>query len=290
MRVAVMLNPRSGTAATENQVREAFGRHGVECEIVELEGAEEDKDRACEAVRRSDVLVAAGGDGTVNAAATVLYKANSGAELGVIPMGTANDLSRSLGLPADLDTCAAVIVYGRSVPIDLITLANGRVMINQANGGFSGTVAQELQEEMKSRWGPFAYLRASVDVFTEMPDYELTMVVDGERLQVQALNLSVANAQFSGGGVPVAPEADYSDGLMDIMIVESRLKLAMLPLIPRILTGTHLGAEGIVYRRAKSLHLFMDPPMPFSIDGEPNDEHPSHFEVEPGRLRVRVPA
>ena len=289
MKVVVVFNSRSGTAAAEEEIERAFGMLGVECEVVPLSG-EESEGRACEAARRCDVFVAAGGDGTVNAAAAMLVESGSAAALGLLPMGTANDFRRTLGLPDGWRDCAEAIVRGRSVPLDVVGMEDGRIMVNQANGGVSGRVAQEIEAETKGRWGAFGYWRASLDVAQDMPEYEVTAVIDGERLQTTVLNFSVANARYSGGGVPVAPDASISDGEMDIVIVESRMRIALLPLLPRILSGNHLGTDGVIFRRAKKLEFYSLPDMPFSVDGELREDNPRRFEVFPGRLRVRVPA
>ena len=290
MKVAVLLNPRSGTARSEADVRAAFEGLGVECEIVPLAGAEGEDELFVDAARRCDVFVAAGGDGTVNTAATALLGAGGDAALGLLPMGTANDLSRTLGIPGGLADGARVVVHGRSVPIDTIEMADGRIVINQANGGFAGTIAQELEEETKSRWGQFGYWRAGIDVFQNLPAYEVTLVIDGERVRHNALNVTVANGRYSGGGVPVAPDAEYADGKMDVVIIERRMRVGLLPLLPRVLRGTHLDADGIIFRRAGRMEMFSRPDMPFSIDGELREEHPRRFEVCSGRLRIRIPA
>ncbi len=289
MRIAVLLNKRSGTAGTREEVIAAFHRLGAECEVLPFDGAE-DLSRARAAAKWCDVFVAAGGDGTINTAATILVETESEAALGLMPMGTCNDLSRTLDIPAGMGESEDVIVNGRSVPLDLICMDGGRILVNQANGGLSGRIADELEPETKARWGPLGYWRASLDVLGDLPEYDVAMVIDGEKLQTRALNVSVANGRFSGGGVPVAPDADVSDGLMDVVIIESRMRLALLPLLPRILQGTHLDADGVIHHRASALELYSDPSMPFSIDGELEDENPRRFEVLPGRLKLRVPA
>lgn len=294
LKYTVVLNSRSGTAASEDEVRAAFRAFGAECEIVPLSSTP--NSRLDEVARRCDVLVAAGGDGTANTAAHVLVRSGSGAQLGLLPLGTANDLARSLDIPADLSESVEVLVTGQAAPLDVARVDEDRVMVNQANGGFGGTVAQELEEETKSRWGPLGYWRASVDVVQELPEYDVELVLDGERLSARALNMTVANGRYSGGGVPLAPEAEYADGLLDIVIVEGRGALGLLPLLPRVLVGRHLDAGGVIYRRAREVEFFSRPPMPFSVDGELSEEHPRmpevqmprKFEVLPGRLRVRV--
>lgn len=287
-RVTVLLNSRSGTAAAPADVLAAFRQLGVEPEIVPLDGTQRDVVLTA-AARGADVLVAAGGDGTINAAASLLVRSGSSAALGIMSMGTCNDLCRSLKLPDGLVELAEVVVRGKSMQIDVIQMEDGRLLINQANGGFSGVVAQELEDDVKARWGPLGYWLASLDALADVTEYEVTAVIDGERLQVSTVNLTVANGPYSGGGVPIAPRASWSDGKMDIVIVESRSRLALAALVPRVLRGGHTESEGIIYKQASTMELFARPDMPFSIDGEPQEEHPRRFEVQRGRLQIRVP-
>ncbi len=288
MKTVVLLNSRSGGALSPEEVEASVSGCGLDTRVLPIEELEPDDLVALAA--DCDLLVAAGGDGTVNAAAQALYKADSKAVLGLLPLGTGNDLARTLEVPTGLEAAARVLVHGATQPLDVVLLDEDRIMINQANGGFSGTLAQTMDEKTKDRWGPLAYLRASVDVFTEMPEYEVELDIDGERLSTRLLNLSVANGRYSAGGVPVAPDADPSDGMFDVVLFQAAMKRAILPLAPRILMGTHVDTEEVIFRRGKLLRLHAEPTMPFSIDGELCDEHPSSFELLPGRLRVMVPA
>lgn len=286
MKIAVALNPRSGSATGEEEIRAAFNAFGVACVVVPLD--EQAEERLIEAARTCDILVAAGGDGTVSTVADALVRSGGEAVLGVLALGTANDLGRSLGVPADLSEGVAIIVEGRTVPMDAIRLDDGRIFVNQANGGFGGGVAQQLEDDVKSRWGPLGYWRASVDAAQEMPEYAISLTVDGEPLQVSAMNVTVANARFGGGGVQLAPLAVLSDGKLDLVIMKSRAKLGLVSLIPRVLNATHGDLEDVISLQAQRVEFSATPEMPFSIDGEVTDEHPRLFEVLPGRLQVRA--
>lgn len=287
MKIAVALNPRSGSATGDEEISAAFNAFGVACVVVPLD--EQAEERLIEAARTCDILVAAGGDGTVSTVADALVRSGGEAVLGVLALGTANDLGRSLGVPADLSEGVAIIVEGRTVPMDAIRLDDGRVFVNQANGGFGGGVAQQLEDDVKSRWGPLGYWRASVDAAQEMPEYAISLTVDGEPLQVSAMNVTVANARFGGGGVQLAPLAVLSDGKLDLVIMKSRAKLGLVSLIPRVLNATHGDLEDVISLQAQRVEFSATPEMPFSIDGEVTDEHPWLFEVLPGRLQVRAP-
>ncbi|MDQ3327397.1 MAG: diacylglycerol kinase family lipid kinase [Chloroflexota bacterium] len=287
MKIAVALNDRSGSAVCAEEIRIAFSAFGVACVIVPLD--EQADERLMEAARTCDVLVAAGGDGTVSTVADALVRSGEDAVLGLLALGTANDLGRSLGVPADLGEGVEIIVEGRTVPMDVIRMDDERIFVNQANGGFGGGVAQQLEEDVKARWGPLGYWRASVDAAQELPEYAISLVVDGDLMEVSAMNVTVANARFGGGGVQLAPRAVLSDGKLDLVIMKSREKAGLLALIPRVLSATHEDLDDVISLQAQRVQFSATPEMPFSIDGEVTDEHPQLFEVLPGRLQVRAP-
>jgi len=290
MHVGVVLNPTSGTAAAAQDVCAVFAQRGATCELIAMDAVERGDDGVQQVVRRCDVLVAAGGDGTIRTAATLLVQGGSAAALGVLPLGTNNDFSRSLHVPADLPASADVIVHGRSVPLDVLRLDDGTICINQANGGFSGAVRAATEDAKQTVPTTVAYGTAALAAFAALPTYALTLVVDGERVTTRALDITIANARFAGGGVPTAPRADYADGKLDIVIIEERSRLSLLTLLPQIRRGAHLDAEGVWYRQATQLAFVSEPAMPFSIDGEVRAQPPRSFTVEPHRLHVRVAA
>lgn len=288
--IAVLYNSRSGTAVDRAEIAAAFQSAGARVTLLPLPERGSGSRAVRDALAAVDVVAAAGGDGTISSVAGLLYASRSAAALGLLPMGTCNDLSRALDVPADLAESVAVIVDGAPQPIDLIETDSAGVFINQANGGFAGALADSMDADVKAAWGPLAYWRTSLEVLQEMQTFQLTLETEGERLELPVVNLSVANASYSGGGVPLAPQADPGDGLMDVVIVESQSRLALARLLPRVLSGTHLDAEGVRYLRASKLTVQSRPPMPFSVDGEVYEEGPTRFSIIPRALRVMRPA
>lgn len=290
MHVGVVLNPSSGTAAAAQDVCAVFAHRGATYDLIAMDAVERGDDGVQQVVRTCDVLVAAGGDGTIRTAATLLLRSGSAAALGVLPLGTNNDLSRSLDVPADLHAAADVIVHGRSVPLDVLRLDDGAICLNQANGGFSGAVRAATETAKQTVPTTVAYGTAALATLADLPTYALTLVVDGERVTMRALDITIANARFAGGGVPTAPQADYADGKLDIVIIEERSRLSLITLLPQIRRGAHLDTDGVWYRQATRLEVVSEPRMPFSIDGDVREEPPRSFTVEPHRLHVRVAA
>lgn len=288
-RILVFSNAKSGSAVGEAELAAALNASGAQFELMALPERGELTPPLRAALSAADVVAAAGGDGTISTVAGIMHASGTSAMLGVLPLGTCNDLSRALDVPADLEQSVRVLVNANSRPMDLIETDTAGVLINQANGGFAGALADSIDADVKSSWGPLAYWRTSIEVLQQLETYEVTLVTDNETCELAALNLSVANAPFSGGGVPLAPQADFSDGLMDVVVVERRSTVALAGLLPRVLSGTHLDAEGVTYLRARELTLHSTPDMPFSIDGEVHEVGPSRFRVLHGALRVVVP-
>ncbi len=260
-----------------------------------------------------DTVIAAGGDGTVNEVLNGLAEAVMAGEgapcLGILPLGTGNDLVRLLGVPADPEEAVAALRRGVRRRLDVAEMRAGgesRFFLNVAAGGFSGEVDRALTPEIKRSWGPLAYLRAATEALRQLDAYRVRLRFDGEEtVEISALNVVVANGRFAGGGLPVAPRAHPADGLLEVVVIPEMPIPAMVALAPRVLAGRHLDvaeeqerdreASGeepetprLLYRRCRTVDLESDPPMPWNTDGELVGECSPSFRVVPGALGVLV--
>lgn len=266
-----------------------------------------------------DTVIAAGGDGTVNEVVNGLAEAAMAGEgapcLGVLPLGTGNDLVRLLGVPADPEEAVAALRRGACRRLDVAEMRVGgetRFFLNVAAGGFSGEVDRALTPEIKRSWGPLAYLRAAAEAVRQLDPYRVRIRFDGgegdgggETVELSALNVVVANGRFAGGGLPVAPRAHPADGLLEVVVIPEMPITAMVALAPRVLAGRHLDvaeeqerdreaageepeAPRLLYRRCRTVELESDPPMPWNTDGELVGECSPTFRVVPGALGVLV--
>ncbi len=290
VKTCVIMNPHAGTADA-NALREAIARLGdITLRTIQQEG---DGQRfASEALADgSDLIVAAGGDGTINAVVNGLATDFGRARLGVIPMGSGNDFARTIHVPRDVDAALEVIVADVVQTVDVVRVTSNQVryFISVSTGGFSGLVDERLTEELKRTWGPLAFLRSAAAALPERTGYRTSVVFDDEAsLDIQALNVIVANAKFAGRGIPIAPAAALDDGLADVLIVPAASPAQLAILVPQILLGKHLDSELIVFRRARKLYVESHPGMWFSADGELIGNEPVLFEVLPRALRVVV--
>lgn len=292
VRACVLHNPRSGSADQFESIRE---RLGGECgaAILESESPESLTQSASDALRRGfEFIIAAGGDGTVNAVVNGLAADFDAAQLGVLPLGTGNDFCRTLGIPNDLDAAIDALLAAQVRTLDLYvaeTKTTTRFGINLASGGFTGQVHEAISEEIKANWGPLAYLRGVAGAIPDMSSYQTTLRYDGGPAErVEVFNLIVANGRMAGSGYLLAPQADPEDGQLDVNVVLYAPLLDLAEVAARLLTGNYLQSEQVLARRVRELEVASTPGMWFSIDGDLSSNEPTRFRVLPQALRVVV--
>jgi len=241
----------------------------------------------------SDYVIAAGGDGTLNEVINGIAPPGHMGRIcvGIVPLGTANDFARTIGLPASVDDNIDILRAKQTAPIDLVRVRSDckRYFVNVSAGGFSGLVDEKLTPEIKSTWGPLAYLRSAAAALPELRGYHTNIVFDdGERLMIELYNVIVANGQFVAGGLPIAPQADLRDGLLDVILVPRRSPAKMMLLAAEMLLGNHLSSNAVIFRRAKKISVRSRPGMWFNVDGELIGNDPAVFQILPGALEFVI--
>ena len=239
----------------------------------------------------AEVVVAAGGDGTIHEVVSgLLENGPPRAALGVVPLGTGNDFARNLGL--DLDPLEALDALARpGLPIDVVALeVDGRreIILNAMNGGFSGLVGQEIDDETKDRWGRLSYLKTASETIDKLEEFRVLLRIENsEPLMISAYNLVIANCPRVGGGFPIAPEADPSDGAADVVIVRPAPMAKLVTLLPAVLRGDE--PESVLFQswKVRKGEVRTDPVLPYSLDGEVQQGSRFHFEVIHQALEVR---
>lgn len=289
----VILNPRAGSVRERAAIVKRI-RHLPDVEIRQT-ARKGDATRFARAALRQgcDMIVAAGGDGTLNEVVNGIGGNRSRARLGLIPLGTGNDFARTLGIPTDLDEAIAVLASGHTRAIDLVRVTSDRVryFVNVSAGGFSGLVNEKLTPKMKRTWGPLAYLRSAVAALPQLRAYR-TKVSLGKRkqLSLSLYNVVIANGRYVAGGRLIAPKASITDGLLDIILIQERSAAELALLAAQVALGKHLSSDAIVFRRATKVTVNSKPGMWFNVDGELVGNLPATFEVLRRALRFVVPS
>jgi len=185
---------------------------------------------------RVDAVIVGGGDGTLNAAAPGLMQ--TGLPLGILPLGTANDFSRTLGIPASLESAIKIIADGQLRAVDLGEV-NQHLFLNVSSIGFSVELARNLTAESKKRWGVGGYALAALRVLRQSRPFSATLVHQGHRTPIKTVQVSVGNGRFYGGGMTVEQRAAPDDGLLDVYSLELQHSWQLIALLPFLRRVTH---------------------------------------------------
>jgi len=288
----VILNPAAGQIAHE-AVRDALGRRlapaGIDCEIHETQRGAAFGDVVRTRLRDGfDLVVAAGGDGTVSAVIDGL----AGAEipLGIIPTGTANLIARELNIPLGVDESAALIARApRARRIDAMRIGN-RVYVLIAGVGISASVAAGTTRRNKSRFGLIAYLGAAILRSHEFRPRHLDVTVDGTAEKHHAVEVAVANCGILAKMIfPQGPEIHVDDGHLDVWILSTKTLRDYPRYIFRIVTGRPANPRAHFIKAERSIVIGSAVPLPVQADGDIIGTTPVEIEVLPGALSVIVP-
>src|SRR5947207_1662100 len=291
MRACVILNPIAGGVKDIDAIRELL--RGLNPERFCVSEQAGDAEKFASDAADFELIVSAGGDGTLNEVVNGIAQGGCNAALGLLPLGTGNDFARTLGVPNNVGTAIEQIMAGKTRGIDLVRVTSDQVryFINVSSGGFSGLVDEKLTPEMKRTWGPLAYLRSAAAAFPKLRGYTTRVVLDHDTPQeIDLYNVVVANGQYVAGGVPIAPEAKVADGLLDVLLIPERGPTDLALLAAQIVVGRHLSSDAVIFRRAKTIAISSRPGMWFNVDGELIGNEPATFELLPGALRCIVAA
>ncbi len=299
MNVTLLVNPaaRSGAhTGAATRTAERLREHGITTTIVSGGSAAESAELLRTAVSLgTSAVVVAGGDGTVGLAVQAL--AGTGIPLGIVPSGTGNDFAAALGL-RDLDVVAAaeLVIAGHTRAIDVarITRADG------STTSFASVLASGFDSKVNDRangmrWprGGSRYTIAILIEFLRLRgipfEVELTLA-DGtrERLDGDLVMATVGNTSMYGGGIPICPDADPGDGLLDVTLVRPAGRLRLARLLPRAYKGTHTTFAEVITRRVTGVRL-ASPGVTAYADGDPVGALPLSIDVLPGAISVFAP-
>ena len=247
----------------------------------------EDLSRLVEAEGRNvDLVAVGGGDGTLNAAAEGVIAL--GRPLGILPMGTANDLARTLGIPPDISAAARIIAAGATRRIDL-GLVNGHPFFNVASIGLSAELAQELTGEIKRRYGRLGYAITALRILSRARPFRAVIESETERARVRTLQIAVGNGLYYGGGNAVERTAAIDDQHLDLYSLELRRAWKLALMAHSFRAGEHGAWDEVRAVRAKAFTIGTRRPRPVNADGEIVTQTPARFTIRPHAVTVFAP-
>lgn len=284
---AVVYNPAAGRGRGAETVAQAKALLGPAFEWFPTLRPGHAIDLARDAARRFPVVVAFGGDGTVGDVVRGIY--GTDAILGILPVGTGNDVARNLGLPLELGEACRTVHEGTARRIDL-GLIDGVPFINNAGTGFDSRVMQTMNTGIRFTRGRPAFLLAILKTVLTYRSFRMTLTIDDEppREIPDAMLLSVLNGKVYGAGMPAAPAALMDDGRLDVMLIRDLPRLQRLALLTRIQSGKHVDHPAVQMLQIHRLKIEAVPPQALNIDGEVRGSTPVEIVVAPAAIQVLV--
>ncbi len=274
MRVRLVVNP-AARRATRLGDAVAAELHRLGIEVTEAESTSS----------AIDAIVVAGGDGTL--AGQIPRALAIGVPIGLVPLGTFNDLARALEIPFSVEAACAIVAQGRTRPID-VARVNEAYYATEASVGISSRIARLQRSEDKQRFGFWAIFASIFAVARYARPFHVEIAFEGRRERLRAVQLTVANSQHFGGIITV-DDAAIDDGWLDCYCVEVDSIAAFLSVARAIVTGRRHSAPGLRTFRARSFDVRMRRPHRITADGEPAGKTPARFEVLPRAVRIFVP-
>jgi YegS/Rv2252/BmrU family lipid kinase len=233
------------------------------------------------------LLLAIGGDGTVRDVAEGLADAPHAPPVGIVPVGTGNDLARALGIPRAPGAAVETALSGAERRLD-VWRWNRAAFVNAAGVGLDAAVAQAVNTRFRRLRGTLAYLAGFLAVFPRFRPFPLSVAGPDAEWSGRAWLAAFGNGPCYGGGMRIAPDARPDDGLLDVVIVGDVPRRVLLAQFPRIFTGGHVRHPGVHCLRLAEARVECAR-RPVTLDGEIIESAPARV-VRCGSLRVRVPA
>jgi lipid kinase YegS len=236
-----------------------------------------------------DLLIAAGGDGTLNEVVHGLMDLSTAARpvLGVVPLGTANDFAAGCGIPHDPDQALTLCMEGKEVPID-VGKANEHWFLNAATIGFGAEITATTPPELKHLLGPAAYAVMGAILAMNVHHYRGRLTSPDREITGSGPVAIVGNGRQAGGGLQVTPRARVDDGLLDIFTVRDIPALALLT-AARELQELSPDGEYINYWQTPWAEVHTEEAIPVNLDGEPMQFSSVRYEAVPRAIRLIVP-
>ena len=292
----VVVNPAAGggrAARALPWLRERLGaRDEARIEVTSRPGDAEvlaaDADRA-----GHDRVIAVGGDGTVQEVVNGLLTASVPAELGIVPVGSGNDLARSLGLPAELASAWRLAIGSQTRPTDVARARNGdgteRWFASAGGIGFDAQVAAAMIARSGWQAGRAGYLFTTLSELRRFSNRRVRLSVDGISSDHDVLLVAIANGAYYGGGMRIAPEARPDDGFLDICVVGDISRVTAIRQLPNLYRGTHVRHAQVSMHRGRSVEVEGDATTRVHLDGEPFGGLPLRVSLAPGAVLVAAP-
>lgn len=291
-RARLIYNPTSGREQIKRNlpyILDRLDRAGWETSCHATTGAGDAAIAARFAIKRKfDLVIAAGGDGTINDVVNGLCEQANRPRLAIIPVGTTNDFARAICVPRDIEKACEIICQEFEMPLD-IGKVNQNYFINIAGGGKLTELTYEVPSRLKTMLGQMAYYLKGMEMLPSIRPTAVRIEYDGKLFEGEIMLFLVSNTNSVGGFEKLAPDASMNDGMFDLLILK-KTNLAEFIRVARLaVKGDHIKDPNIVYAKANRIRVFSNDKMQLNLDGEYGGELPGEFQNLYQHLNVLVP-
>lgn len=279
-RARLIYNPTSGREQVKRSLPYILERleingyetsaHATTCEGDATEAARIAVDR------RFDLVIAAGGDGTIYEVINGIAEQPYRPKLGIIPVGTTNDFARAIGVPRTVEGAMDVLCEGLEMPID-VGRVNDHYFINIAGGGRLTELTYEVPSKLKTMLGQLAYYMKGIEMLPSIRPTKTRIEYDGKLFEDEIMLFLVSNSNSIGGFEKLAPHASLNDGLFDLMILKKTNIAEFIRIASSALRGDHINDPNVVYKKASRIKVEAVDKMQLNLDGEYGGPLPAEF-------------
>ncbi|GAA0430072.1 diacylglycerol kinase [Lentibacillus halophilus] len=228
------------------------------------------------AERQFDLVIAVGGDGTINEVVNGMAEQEYRPKLGIIPTGTTNDFARALWIPRDIEKAVDVILSGQSMPMD-IGRVNDQYFMNMAGGGKLTELTYEVPSKLKTMLGQLAYYMKGIEMLPSLKPTHARIEYDGTVIEEDIMLFLVSNTNSVAGFEKLVPDAKLDDGYFDLLILKEMNLAEFVRIATLAQRGSHLTNRKIIYTQAEYINVETDDDMQLNIDGEFGGMLPGEF-------------
>jgi diacylglycerol kinase (ATP) len=291
-RARIIYNPTSGRELFRKhlpEVLEKMEKAGYETSCHATTGEGDATVAATLAVNRKyDLVVAVGGDGTLNEVVAGVSKFEKRPKIGLIPMGTTNDFARAVHIPRDINKAVDIIIQGDSIPVD-VGMMNDRYFINIAGGGRLTELTYEVPSKLKTVLGQLAYYLKGIEMLPSIRASSVRIEYDGQVFDDKAMLFLIGLTNSVGGFEKLAPDASINDGKFTLLILKELNMAEFIRVASLALRGEHLSDPHVIYAKASKISVSSDERVLLNLDGEYGGLLPATFENLERHIEVLVP-
>lgn len=280
-RARIIYNPTSGRELFQKELPEVLKKlenAGYETSTHATTAEGDATEAARVAVeRRFDMVIAAGGDGTINEVVHGIAEQEYRPKLGIIPVGTTNDFARALRIPRDVQKAVEIILEENIRPLD-IGRVNGNYFVNIAGGGKLTELTYEVPSKLKTMLGQLAYYLKGIEMLPSLKPTKVKIEYDGKTFEDEIMLFLVSNTNSVGGFEKLAPDAKMDDGYFDMLVLRKTNLADFVRIVSLATKGAHLEDKNIFYTKANRIKVTSEEKLQLNIDGEYGGLLPGEFE------------